>query len=238
MRIIDCQAHVDEGIETYDLEVSGRNVIFNSVSSYKANQHLVGKTDSIALIFDFKSNLEFVKHEVNGGKVNALKVHSRVQQLRGDDYRILQRELLTMPKNLPVIVDAFYWGADMDHQPDLRALVELVKSDPKRDWVVAHFGGYEVMKYFVHLRPLKNIHYDLSLSLEYFEDSSLLMDFKKVIRWTDKSRMMFGSDFPDGSPKKQFQILMRLCDELKLTDTERDQIAFANASRLYKSSAQ
>ncbi|MES2963867.1 MAG: amidohydrolase family protein, partial [Bdellovibrionota bacterium] len=87
--------------------------------------------------------------------------------------------------------------------------------------------------YYVHLRKLENVHHDLSLCLQYYEDSSLLMDFKKLIKWTDKKKMMFGSDFPDFSPKKQYELLMKICDELKLSVEDREAISFKNARDLY-----
>lgn len=233
MKIIDCQVHIEKGCEKYDLKVDGRNVIFNTVADYKAHRSKTTKTDSVSLVLDFKKDLEFVRHEIASSRAVALKVHSRVQQLSKEDYKPLKAALATFPSHIPVIIDAFYWGHDLNHQPSMEAIVDIAVSDPKRTVVVAHGGGYEVAKYYVHLRKLANVHHDLSLSLQYYEDSSLLMDFKKLIKWTDKKKLMFGSDFPDFSPKKQFDLLMRICDELKISSGDQESIFSGNAAELY-----
>ncbi|MES2963866.1 MAG: hypothetical protein V4760_08240, partial [Bdellovibrionota bacterium] len=144
MKIIDCQVHVESGTEKYDLKVDGRNIIFNTVESYKQFRNLKTATDSISLVFDFKNHLEFVKQELTNGNAAALKIHSRVQQLKKEDYAPLKKALQTVSVKFPVIIDAFYWGHDLAHQPNLEAIVDLVVSEPKRTFVVAHAGGYEV----------------------------------------------------------------------------------------------
>ncbi len=233
MKIIDCQVHVEAGLSNYDLKVDGRNIIFNTTDDYKNHNSVAGPHDSIALVFDFKNNIQFVNEQIRLRKIRALKVHSRIQRLNRQDYAPLAQALKAIPSEIPVIVDAFYWGAELEFQPSLEGIIHLIQSDPKRIWVVAHGGGYEVMKYYVHLRKLTNVYYDLSLSLQYFEDSSLFADFRKLIKWTDKARMMFGSDYPDSSPKRQYELLTDILTDLNVSRTDQELVCGGNAQRLY-----
>ena len=109
----------------------------------------------------------------------------------------------------------------------------LARQHRDRPFVIAHCGGYEILKYFFHLRPLPNIYYDLSFSLQYLRDSSLYTDLVKLIKYTDKSKVMFGSDYPLADPNLQLEILLGVFDELKLSTQEREKILFRNAESLF-----
>lgn len=235
MKVFDCQAHIEDSFEKYDIpDIFGKNVIFNSIESYKKNHLNVGLTDSISLVFDFKHNLDFVLDTIESKPISALKVHSRIQELSRSDYPVLIENLKKAPLELPVIIDAFYWGGQMQFQPSLSGIVEILEAFPDKTFIIAHGGGVHVQEYFVHLRPFKNVIHDLSYSLEYFSDSSLFQDFKKLIKWTAKDRLMFGSDFPDASPRKQFDLLKLLLDELGVSSEEQAKVFFENAVDLFK----
>ena len=237
MKIFDAHRHVGKGpAGRYDLaRVSGTNYIFNQVSSYRANAKSVPDGDSVSLVFDHRRNLDFVLGEAKKGRLAALKIHSREQRLRESDYPVIAEKLALAPRSLPVIVDAFYYGTELDHQPSLRGIILLATRHPERDFVVAHSGGYEVLKYFCHLRELRNIHYDLSFSLQYLSDSSRAADLAKLIRFTDKRRIMYGSDHPWASPKLQLNVLEGIFRTLDLSAADRERILYKNARVLFKS---
>lgn len=129
-----------------------------------------------------------------------------------------------MDENIPIIYDAFYYGDEIQFQPNLKELVNLVKAFPNRRFIIAHAGGYEILKYYFHLRTLTNVGYDLSLSLQYLEDSSCRQDLKKLIKFTSKEKLFFGTDYPFASPSNQVQILNQIFYELGLTDKEKEGI--------------
>ncbi len=231
--IIDGLVHLEGGLEDYDLQVTARNIVFNFVDQYRQKAKEVPAGDSITLVFDYKKNLDFVLKEIQAKKIRALKIHSRDQQIRKNDYPELIKNLSLAPAELPVIVDAFYYGPELEFKPSLEGIIQIAQTFPQRKIVVAHSGGYEVLKYFCHLRPLDNIFYDLSFSLQYLEDSSVFSDLKKLIRHTDKKRILFGSDFPYASPKKQAEIFEKLSSEIGLTEDEKSMIWGGNSKKLY-----
>lgn len=231
--IIDGLVHLEKGLDNYDLEVTARNIVFNFVEQYKRQVKQVPAGDSVTLVFDYKNNLDFVLKEAQAKKIKALKIHSRDQKIRRDDYPELIQKLSLAPAELPVIVDAFSYGPELEFQPSLEGIIQIAKALPKRKVVIAHSGGYEVLKYFFHLRPLDNIFYDLSFSLQYLEDTSVFSDLKKLIRFTDKTKILFGSDFPYASPQKQASLLEKTGSEMGLTKEEKAAVFFNNARSLY-----
>jgi predicted TIM-barrel fold metal-dependent hydrolase len=231
-KIFDAHVHAARGSRGYDLEVCGRNRIFNTVESYRKRRPSP-PSDSVSLVFDYRDNLDYVLGEVRSGAARALKIHSRLQRIKESDYPALIESLDKAPAAAPVIVDAFYYGSDLDVQPSLRGIIELLKAFPKRHFIIAHCGGYRIPEYFYHLREFENFSYELSFALQYFTDSSLEADLKKLIKHTDRRRILFGSDFPFASPRLQFERLESLFAQLGLPASELDWVCRANAVRRF-----
>lgn len=219
MKIFDCHLHVEKGLQAYDLEISDANVIYNDVESYK--QHAGSQSfSSTSLIFDFRNNLDFCLNQANDGKIRTYKIHSRIQQIRLDEYEYLANCLEKDSCHLPIIYDAFYFGNNLACQPSLEGLIYLVERFPKRNFIVAHAGGYDMLKYFFHLRSFQNVGFDLSLSLQYLHDTSRRDDIVKFLKFIDSSRLFFGSDFYFASPKLQMEILLELFQKTPKNSSE------------------
>lgn len=232
MKSFDCHTHIENGLEAYDLSVSKRNIIFNSIESYKKHSASVPEGDAVSLILD-TDQFDFVASQIRSGRIQALKIHSRIQKIRQDDYQRFHAKLKLVPADFPVIIDCFYYGNEMDYQPNLKEIVSLINSFPRLRVVIAHAGGYELLKYFFHLRELSNVWYDLSFSLQYLHDSSVFTDLKKLVRYTDRSRVMFGSDYHYTSPRLQHEILTGLLKELDFSEEQVQKIFFHNAENLF-----
>lgn len=234
MKIFDCHCHIEQGLLNYDLDnVCHRNIIFNSIDDYKNFIQDVPEGDSVSLIFDYKSNLDYVLDAVNKKEINALKIISRDQQLNESDYALLINKLKLVKKNIPIIIDAFYYDHHLKYQPSLVSIIEIAKQFPDRKIIVAHSGGHKILDYFFHLRTLKNIYYDLSFSLQYLYDSSCFLDLIKLIKYTDKNKIMFGSDYHWASPKQQFKILNEIFNKLNFNESDVQKIFFFNAENVF-----
>jgi len=217
MLIFDSHVHIEKGIidpqivgfEGYDLTVERKNLICNFPHLLNDYLNYKSENDTVTYIFDFRSELEIekVKKLLLEQKISALKVHSRIQKISKDEYAEVEYKLREIPSHVPVILDAWYYGSELEYNPQIEGLIYIIKKQPNRKFVVAHSGGYKIIEYFYHTRELDNIIYDLSLTPQYLSDSSLFVDFKKFIKWIAPYKLMFGSDYPYGSPKLQLEIL-------------------------------
>jgi len=233
--VFDAHVHVDKGLDGYDLEVSGKNLIFNDVDSYRRScERYRTASDAVSLILDLGPDRDFVLGEARAGRIDAVKIHSRIQRIGASEWPTVARVLAEVPPDIPAIVDGFYFGGDMEHQPSLAALIDLLAAFPQRRFVVAHSGGYRILEYFFHLRPFANVYYELALSLQYLEDSSASADVRKLVRHTDTAKILFGSDYPFGSPARQRDILAGVCAEVGLSDGEAERLFYRNAAELFK----
>lgn len=242
--IFDSHTHIEKGIiqpievglEDYDLEVIGKNYICNfpelleTYLKYKTNE------DSLCYVYNFREESEITKtiDLLNKGIIQGLKIHSRIQKIQRSDYDLICEKLKVIDEKVPVILDAWYYGSELKYNPDLEGLIQIAKSQPNRNFVIAHAGGYRIIEYFYHTRELENVHYDLSLTTQYLSDSSLYLDLKKFIKWIEKDRIMFGSDYPYASPKEQLDLINQISVESKLTISVKESINLINATRIYR----
>lgn len=219
----DCHLHVEKGLEAYPFKDLKANVIFNSLASYQKH-HRQYPQFYHSLIFDFKNEWEQVKAIAKSGKIRAFKVHSRIQQLTEVDLEPLVSAYQELNRPIPIIYDAFYYGSALEHQPSLSFLIKLHEALPKTRFIIAHAGGYELLKYFFHLRGLNRVGFDLSFSLQYLHDSSVAADLKKLIRFTPANRLFWGSDYPSADPQMQWNLIHEYFGDLNLNDQDRKAI--------------
>ena len=166
------------------------------------------------MIFDIRENLDFVLQEGQAHNISAYKIHNRLQGWTEEDLPELIEKLRLAPEEIPVIYDAFPFGPDLACQPSLAGLIKLATTFPRRKFVAAHAGGYDILKYFFHLKPLENVYMELSFSLQYLHDSSLAADLKKVCRFFPSDRLFFGTDYPFATASFQVDVLKGILNEL------------------------
>lgn len=231
MKINDSHLHISDTLTGYDLDVEYRNIIYNFINEYrnKADEFRNDKTHQ-TLVFDFRSeeNLKFLYNEIKRGRVQGIKIHSRIQQIEKEEYASLLEKIKNLPEDVVITYDAFYDGPDVEFQPSMGVLAKLVEVLPNHKIIIAHSGGYQMLKYFFHFRTVSNIYYDLSLSLHYLGDSSVKKDLIKLLQFVKKDRILFGTDFPFAPGIGQKDQLLKFCREAVLSDDEIHQIFYQN----------
>ena len=119
------------------------------------------------------------------------------------------------------------------YQPSLQSIINIAQEFPDKKIIVAHSGGHKVLEYFFHLRTLENVYYDLSFSLQYLSDTSCFLDLIKLIKYTNKNKIMFGSDHHWASAKFQFDVLNGIFEKLQLNQEEKQKIVFDNSQEVF-----
>jgi predicted TIM-barrel fold metal-dependent hydrolase len=226
LNLFDCHLHVEKGLDEYDLPISNANVIYNTVESFQINNQKYPNYYS-SLIFDI-NHFDFIETCVSEGKIVALKIHSRLQKIGVDEYDLIIKYLKKLNRNITIIYDAFYFGPEMSFQPNLDKLIDLINKFPSSNFVIAHSGGYKILEYFFHLRTFKNVGFDLSFSLQYLSDTSCFSDMVKLINYTDKSKLFFGSDFPFAKPSTQLNELNSIMNNLNFSERIKNDILESN----------
>lgn len=234
MRIFDNHFHIDKGLDGYGLPDSRRNVIFNSVHQYRQLIQTVADTDTATLIMDYRQHPEFVSSEAKSGNIRAFKLHTRIQQIASGDYHEVFDYFQTLEHlKLPVILDAFYTGPEMQFQPNLKSFAEMIQMFPHTPFIIAHSGGIKALEYLMHLRNVPNVYFDLSFSLVYLQHSSAYSDFKSIVRFGNPDRILFGTDYPFISAVEQLDVFLKIAAETGINEDIQDRILYRNAEKLF-----
>lgn len=151
--------------------------------------------------------------------LKGIKIHPDCQKFAIDDPRLFPM-YEAIQGRLPVFLHMGDRRYDYSHPARLH---RVLKQFPKLDAVAAHFGGYSM--YDVACEQLRhtNCIMDISSSLAFMAEG----EAERYINIYGAERMAFGTDYPVWDPVEEVRRLM----SLKLTDGQKEQIAWKTASR-------
>ena len=203
---ISVSEHQQKNVNDYAISINnGRVVAFGSVHPFSQ--------DAISEIDRLKDN-----------GVKGLKFHNEYQNFDMDDERAYPVYEYCFNKGLVIL---FHGGRDLGFNTPLKAspkrALNVAKTFPKAEFIMAHFGGYgvsdDVIKYLQDTKVQLDTSFTKGLDVKKIND---------VIRAFGTKRIYFGSDTPWVTPKESLEFIYRL----KLTDEERVDILYNNAKRL------
>ena len=143
-----------------------------------------------------------------------LKIHPVLSRIANQDIPEVVRFLKNNRKDLRgVIVHCFPWGTAMEYNFSLQLVLELNREFPDLKILIAHGGGYESWIFRAHTGSIKNVLYDFSASLKYYEGSDLLRPLQRYLKYSS-DRILFGSDYPVASADEQMAECIRLAEEV------------------------
>ncbi len=159
---------------------------------------------------------EEVEYIVANG-LRGLKMHPDSQVFAIDDPRLFPVYDMIEDK-LPILFHMGDHRFDYSHPARLRKVLDLF---PKLRVIAAHFGGYSMYDTAAELLYDKDCFFDVSSSLMFMEEGVA----EKYINHYGAERFVYGSDFPMWDPVREMERFM----QLKLTDSQREQIAHITA---------
>lgn len=163
--------------------------------------------------------------------VKAIKLHPHTQQFDASDERVLALCRRAGELGLVVLMD----NANILPGDNQKAF-NLALQAPKTHFVFTHLGALEFR--FWNILPLartakglleNNIHFDISGTVVLAAGSPLEEEFVWTMRNVGIDNLLLGSDFPQLPLQQGVDALERL----SLTEEEKQQIRWGNASRLF-----
>ena len=151
-----------------------------------------------------------------------LKMHPDSQVFAIDDPRLFPVYDM-IGDQLPILFHMGDHRYDYSHPARLRKVLDLF---PRLRVIAAHFGGYSMYDTAAELLSDKDCFFDVSSSLMFMEEGVA----EKYINHYGAERFVYGSDFPMWDPVREMERFMRL----KLTDSQKEQIAHITAEQILK----
>lgn len=153
--------------------------------------------------------------------LHGIKLHPDTQLFDIDDKRMYPVYEIIEGK-IPLMVHSGDYRYSFSHPQRLR---RVMKDFPRLVTVAAHFGGWSMPDEGVRqLSDMENCYVDISSSF----DRISLEKGKELVSLFGEERVLYASDFPLGSPKKERENLL----SLDISDDVREKIAYKNAERL------
>jgi hypothetical protein len=164
---------------------------------------------------------------------NWFKIHPRLRRFTARNIPEILDSLIALPiKPRGLIVDCYPWGTDLEYNINLPLVINLAKAFPDIYVLVAHGGGYESWEFRAHTGSFKNVIYDFSATLSFYQGSDILKPFQRYLKWS-KDRNVFGSDWPIANCAEQLAECIRLAQEVGISETELESIFMSNAKRIW-----
>ncbi len=164
-----------------------------------------------------------LKHLMSLG-LHGVKLHPDIQGFKIDDYRCLKIYELCEKYNMPILMHTGDNRYDNSNPNRLIPVLQIYK-----DLVIvgAHMGGWSIWEEASKkLCGFKNFYVDCSSSFAYIDKKTA----KEIICRYTPEKVMFATDYPMWSPKKEVEIFLSLgfnSNEMKLMFHE-------NAKKVFK----
>ena len=152
---------------------------------------------SLAYLIDpLNDNAEkIIQRAAKTGAVG-IKFHPYIQDLSSGSYQRIQEIGEVIEKNdLLTIVDCSYGSEKLYEVNGVELGHELARSVDS-PVLLTHGGGPRILDAYAAADALDNVYLDSSLSLSYWEGSSIIQDFGFTASNLGASRFMWGSDCP------------------------------------------
>lgn len=164
-----------------------------------------------------------IKHLTELG-LHGVKLHPDIQKFKIDDYRCLKIYELCEEQNIPILMHTGDSRYDFSNPNRLLPILEIYTS---LTVVGAHLGGYSIWEEAAEkLNSLPNFYVDCSSSFPFIGTEKA----KELIRKYGAEKVLFGTDYPMWSPKREIEAFL----SLGLDENENRCILNSNAKKVFK----
>lgn len=151
--------------------------------------------------------------------LKGVKIHPDTQKVNMDDPALMDIYEI-IEGRIPIVIHCGDYRYDFSHPKRLK---KILKAFPDLKVNAAHFGGWSIFDYAYEILRDENCYLDTSSSQELLGP----LRTKELCRLFGTERMMFGSDFPMWSPKKEYEMFTTA----GFTDGELEAMLYENAIR-------
>lgn len=176
---------------------------------------------SFGTIHAAMENIEDEAIRIYANGLHGIKLHPDTQFFDIDDSRMFPVYDIIQGK-IPLIVHAGDPRYSYSHPERLRRVME---NFPSLVCIAAHFGGWSMVDEGIrNLADKENCYVDMSSSFKWNTEEKL----NEAVFAYGEDRVLFGSDFPLGSPVVEKENLIKM----KISDEAKEKIAYKNAEKL------
>ncbi|MEZ4938056.1 MAG: amidohydrolase family protein [Crocinitomicaceae bacterium] len=228
----------------YDLKkVHGGNfMVFNS-SLFMENDEFAkyarSQTDTAAftLLIDFRAAnvYEHIEAGIAAG-INCIKFHSYHQQIDSSCYpKIIEICKYAEEKGLIICLDGSYGTSKMIQYDIVDFICTIADAITKTTIIVLHSGGLQCLKILLLALEKSNIYLETSLTLPWYEGSSIEQDLAFMYKKMEDHKILFATDSPYIPFQDGYDATIRFFEKHGFSSEFQEGVFYHNAIQLLNS---
>jgi len=160
-----------------------------------------------------------------------LKLHPRLHNYHVMDSACVSLLRVAGTLELPVMIDCFPDGKNLQLGNLPEAFARLAQTVPKTRIAIGHAGGHHILDALMVSKYCKNVFLDLSYTLLYYRNSTMVDNIIFTIRSIRADRTFWGSDYPDRPYTETVDMSMQEFKRMNISSETLDQIVTINARK-------
>lgn len=218
----------------------GSNLMILDQEFIKSNDRLkklnsLMRPDTVATaLLDFRDEhaFDYVKSWKNSGGTG-IKFHPYLQKITDHDFdKIVKICAYAEEQNLIINVDCSFGTLGLYEYSGPKLVCQIINTVKNVPVVCLHFGGPKVLEVHSLLHASSNLYVDLSLSLSYWKNSSVIPDLYYSISNMGSGRFIFGSDHPFININEAKSDFFEFVKKYNISDTDALKISGLNSLNL------
>lgn len=198
----------------------------------EVNDKLPGSLFTILCDFRKDNKVEYLNRIKDLG-FHFVKFHSYVQRIHESDFNdVLECALIAESLNLGICIDTSYGTIDMYKYDNLKLTAYLLNKIYITPIILLHSGGSRVLEAMLLADHNKNVYLETSLSIDFYDGSSIKQDFAFVYKKIGYERVLYASDFPYQKMDDSIRTFNIFCDENKISQKVKRQIQSENIYKI------
>lgn len=181
-----------------------------------------GRFTGLGTLHHESENMEADVEEIIRLGLRGVKIHPDIQRVKLDDYRLLRMYELCEGR-LPILI---HTGDSRYDYSNPNRMIPILDTYKELTVIGAHFGGWSIWEdAWREYAGRENFYVDCSSSLYAIDPETAV----ELIHAYGADRVLFGTDYPLWTPESELERFM----QLGLTESEREDILWGNAARLF-----
>lgn len=189
---------------------------------------------AFTLLCDFRqqNRFDYVKQAKDVG-FSFLKFHCYVQMIQEQDYSdILEMCLYAQELRMGICVDSSFGTLGLYKFDNLKLAAEIIAAVKNVPIILLHSGGSRVLEAMLIADLEPNVYLETSLSLHFYEGSSIMRDFAFAYKKIGYDRVLFASDYPYQSINEAKLTFSNFCEAHDITESAKNEIINYNFRRV------
>lgn len=165
--------------------------------------------------------------------VKGIKFHAYLQKIGPENYpKIVEISLLAEKLGMFICIDTSYGTINMYRYDNLLLASQIAYNVKEAPIILLHSGGARAIQAMLMADMQRNIYLETSLTIPYYEGSSLWKDLAFCYKKLNCDRVLYGTDFPYVTFNKSLDGHSLFFREFNFSEYEIEKIMYLNAAKL------